>query len=96
MLASQATHRENEASAGDEDSIISDKQLTNDEKRIMLQKFLHMAASNGDIDRVNKALEGEARTFIDINAADEEGRTPIVYASCFVGYAPSPESRRPC
>ncbi|KAL8969289.1 MAG: hypothetical protein Q9197_004419 [Variospora fuerteventurae] len=83
MLASQATHRENEASAGDEESIVADKQLTDNEKRIMLQKFLHMAASNGDIDRVNKALEGEARTFIDINAADEEGRTPIVYASCF-------------
>ncbi|KAI4179378.1 MAG: hypothetical protein LQ348_005408 [Seirophora lacunosa] len=83
MLASQAAHRENEAAPGDEDKIIADKKLTDAEKGAMLQKFLHMAASNGDLERVNKALEGETKSFVDVNAADEEGRTPIVYASCF-------------
>lgn len=96
MLASQAAHRENEAAPGDEDKIIADKKLTDAEKGAMLQKFLHMAASNGDLERVNKALEGETKSFVDVNAADEEGRTPIVYASCFVGCVPSTESLIPC
>ncbi|KAL8775640.1 MAG: hypothetical protein Q9209_000136 [Squamulea sp. 1 TL-2023] len=83
MLAAQAAHREDEATAGNEDQIIADKKLTDNEKKAFLQKSLQMAASNGDIERVNRVLHGPAKPFIDVNAADEEGRAPIIYASCF-------------
>ncbi|KAL8728941.1 MAG: hypothetical protein Q9166_005036 [cf. Caloplaca sp. 2 TL-2023] len=83
MLAAQAAHREDEATAGDEDKVLADKMLPDSEKKVMLQKSLHTAASNGDVDRVNRVLQGKAKSFIDVNAADEEGRAPIIYASCF-------------
>ncbi|KAI4121220.1 MAG: hypothetical protein LQ338_006487 [Usnochroma carphineum] len=83
MLAAQAAHKEDKATAGDEDAIVADKKLTEDEKRAILEKSLHTAASNGDVERVNKILEGKAKAFIDVNSVDEEGRAPIVYASCF-------------
>ena len=86
MLAAQAAHRE-DPTAGNEDQIIADKNLSEKEKTAILQKSLHMAASNGDIERVNRVLQGEAKPFIDVNAADEEGRAPIIYASCFVSRA---------
>ncbi|KAL8738731.1 MAG: hypothetical protein Q9190_007959 [Brigantiaea leucoxantha] len=83
MLAAQAALREGETAAGDEESIVEDKKLPDEEKRTTLQRSLHMAASNGDVDRVNRLLHGKAKSFIDVNAADEEGRAPIIYASCF-------------
>ncbi|KAL8932507.1 MAG: hypothetical protein Q9216_006806 [Gyalolechia sp. 2 TL-2023] len=83
MLAAQAAHREDESSAGDDDAIITDTKLSENEKKAMLQKSLQMAASNGDVERVNRVLQGKAKAFIDVNGADEEGRAPIVYASCF-------------
>ncbi|KAL8783535.1 MAG: hypothetical protein Q9213_004581 [Squamulea squamosa] len=83
MLAAQAAHREDEAPPGSEDQIVADKKLTGQEKKAILQKSLQMAASNGDIERVNRVLQGQAKAFIDVNAADEEGRAPIIYASCF-------------
>ncbi|KAL8675898.1 MAG: hypothetical protein Q9186_007521 [Xanthomendoza sp. 1 TL-2023] len=83
MLAAQTAHREDEATVGNEDQVIADKKLSENEKKAILQKSLHMAASNGDVERVNKVLQGKAKTFIDVNAADEEGRAPITYASCF-------------
>lgn len=87
MLAAQAAHREDEAAGGDEDSVIADQNLSKEEKGTTLQKLLHMAASNGDVDRVSRLLHGKAKDFIDVNAADEEGRAPIIYASCFVSLA---------
>ncbi|KAL8709904.1 MAG: hypothetical protein Q9225_007377 [Loekoesia sp. 1 TL-2023] len=83
MLAAQAAHREDEVTAGDEDAIVADQKLPDDEKKAILQKSLHMAASNGDVERVKRVLQGKAKSFIDVNAADEEGRAPIIYASCF-------------
>ena len=84
MLAAQAAHREDESVPGDEEAVISDEKLSEDEKRRLLQKSLHMAASNGDIDRVKRLVEGKARRYIDLDAADEEGTAPLIYASCFV------------
>ncbi|KAL8659763.1 MAG: hypothetical protein Q9226_000259 [Calogaya cf. arnoldii] len=83
MLAAQAAHREDEATAGNEDQVIADKNLPDNEKKAAVQKSLHMAASNGDIERVRRVLQGKAKPFVDVNAADEEGRAPIIYASCF-------------
>ncbi|KAL8997779.1 MAG: hypothetical protein Q9169_003028 [Polycauliona sp. 2 TL-2023] len=83
MLAAQAAHREDEATAANEDQIVADTNLSNDQRKAVLQRSLHMAASNGDIERVRRLLQGKAKSFIDVNAADEEGRAPIIYASCF-------------
>ncbi|KAL9041580.1 MAG: hypothetical protein Q9180_001186 [Flavoplaca navasiana] len=83
MLAAQAAHRDDEAAAGNEDQVVADKNLSDIEKKEVLQKSLHMAASNGDVERVRRLLKGKARSFIDVNATDEEGRAPIMYASCF-------------
>lgn len=84
MLAAQAAHREDNSAVGDEDSIIADKRLSNAEKQTMLQKSLQMAASNGDIERVSRLVDGSAKEYIDVNAPDEEGTAPLIYASCFV------------
>ena len=86
MLAAQAAHRDEDSVANDEDAIIADRKLSDDKKKAILQKSLHMSASNGDVERVKKVLEGKAKSFIDVNATDEEGRAPIIYASCFVSY----------
>lgn len=84
MLAAQAAHREDGSAAGDEEAIAADKKLSDTEKKAMLQKSLHNAASNGDVDQVGRVLQRPARKFVDINGPDEEGTAPIIYASCFV------------
>ncbi len=53
-------------------------------RKILLQKALTMAASNGNAESVTKILEGKAKEYADINAPDEDGTPPLVYASCFV------------
>ena len=92
MLAAQAAHREDGSAAGDEEAIAADKTLSDTEKKAMLQKSLHNAASNGDVDQVGRVLQGLARKYVDINGPDEEGTAPIIYASCFV----SPCSKSLC
>ncbi|KAJ6187663.1 hypothetical protein N7519_002571 [Penicillium mononematosum] len=83
MLAAQAAHREVDSLTADEETIAADEKLTDDEKRDILQKSLNMAASNGDVDRVRRLVQGEARTYVDVNKPDEEGTVPLIYASCF-------------
>ncbi|CAG8026538.1 unnamed protein product [Penicillium salamii] len=83
MLAAQAAHREVDSLTADEETIATDEKLSDDEKRDILQKSLNMAASNGDVERVRKLVQGEARTFVDVNKPDEEGTVPLIYASCF-------------
>lgn len=84
MLAAQAAHRDGSASE-DENAVASDEKLSDGEKRGILQKVLNMAASNGDVERIQKILDGKAKAFVDIDAPDEEGTAPLIYASCFVG-----------
>lgn len=88
MLAAQAAHREDGSAAGDEEAIAVDKKLSDTEKKAMLQKSLHNAASNGDVDQVGRVLQSPARKYVDINGPDEEGTAPIIYASCFVSSYP--------
>lgn len=83
MLAAQAAHRDDATVPDDEEAIISDKELSEAEKRNLLQKSLHTAASNGDIERVRRLVSGRVKTHIDIDAADDEGTAPLIYASCF-------------
>jgi hypothetical protein len=84
MLAAQAAHREMNTLGTDEDDIATDENLSDAEKRNILQKSLNMAASNGDVERVRKLVNGKAREFVDVNLPDEEGTVPLIYASCFV------------
>ncbi|MCJ1246736.1 hypothetical protein MMC30_003945 [Trapelia coarctata] len=83
MLAAQAAHREDGSGVGDEDSIVASAKLSEADKRVTLQKSLHMAASNGDVERVRRLVNSKARDYIDVNGADEEGTAPLIYASCF-------------
>ena len=84
MLAAQAAHRDNGSVSEDQDSIVASKDLSDAEKKAILQKSLHNAASNGEFDRVRRLLHGKSKVYIDINAPDEEGTAPLIYASCFV------------
>ena len=84
MLAAQVAHRGDGSAAGDEEAIAADKKMSDAQKKTMLQKSLHNAASNGDMAQVGRLLNGSARKFVDINGPDEEGTAPIIYASCFV------------
>lgn len=84
MLAAQAAHREIESVGVDEDDIAMDGKTSELEKKDILQKSLNMAASNGDVERVRKLVNGKAREYVDVNLSDEEGTVPLIYASCFV------------
>ncbi|KAI9708456.1 MAG: hypothetical protein M1820_003917 [Bogoriella megaspora] len=83
MLASQARLQDNGASAGDEEAILSDEKLSEEDKKDILQSMLTMAASNGDVDKINRLLKGKAKDRIDINGPDAEGTPSLIYASCF-------------
>lgn len=83
MLAAQAAHQAG-PDLQDEGTIATDDKLTESEKKDMLKKILTMAASNGDVDKVKRLLEGNTKSLVDINASDEDGTPPLIYASCFV------------
>jgi hypothetical protein len=93
MLAAQAAHRDGSAPDGDEDAIAADEKLDDAEKRTTLQRALNMAASNGDVERIQRILGGDARKFVDLDLPDEEGTAPLIYASCFV--RPPPQAISP-
>lgn len=82
MLAYQQKLRDDNSSSG-EDAILSDKKLSDKEKRDALQGMLTMAASNGEVERVRRILDGPAKNYVDVNAPDAEGTPPLIYASCF-------------
>lgn len=83
MLAAQAAHLSTQ-DVEDEQAIIKDEKLSDEEKRSMLQKALNMAASNGDVEKVQRLLDGDVKTYVDVDASDEDGTPPLIYASCFV------------
>ena len=84
MLAAQAAHREVDSLGADEETIATDEKLSGTEKKDILQRSLNMAASNGDVERVRKLVQGKAKDYVDVNLPDEEGTVPLIYASCFV------------
>ena len=84
MLAAQAAHRGDSSAGADEEAIVNDKKIPVAQKKALLQKALHNAASNGDLEQIDRLLNGPAKSLIDINGPDEEGTAPIIYASCFV------------
>lgn len=82
MLAAQAAHSSGPGFE-DEAAIAANEELSEDEKKKMLQKALNMAASNGNVAQVTRILSGKAKEYVDINAPDEDGTPPLIYASCF-------------
>ncbi|KAJ2990567.1 hypothetical protein NUW58_g2880 [Xylaria curta] len=82
MLQAQAQHHGGQT-FDDIDAVAEDDKLPDEEKRTMLQKALNMASSNGDTTQVSKILSGKAKPFVDVNAPDEDGTPPLIYASCF-------------
>jgi DIL domain/Ankyrin repeats (3 copies) len=85
MLAAQAQHHHDDGptSAEAEDAVVTNQDLSREEKAIVLQKSLIMAASNGDVDRVKRLVNGGAKGYVDVNAVDDDGTGALVYASCF-------------
>jgi hypothetical protein len=86
MLAAQEAFRIDGSGLEDEDDIVRNPELSQDEKKELLQKALNMAASNGDEARLRRILEGDGKDYVDVNAPDEEGTSPLIYASCFVSF----------
>jgi len=80
MLAHQARLKND--NAGDEAKVVADDKLSDEEKEA-LQGLFTLAASNGELERVRRLLEGKAKEYININGVDAEGTPPLVYASCF-------------
>lgn len=84
MLATQARlNDDDDAAEHAEEDVLKDKAMSDEQKKHMLQDFLFMAASNGDVERVQRLVRGKAASYIDVNAVDPEGTPPLVYASCF-------------
>lgn len=82
MLASQARLRGGGKDTG-EDAILNSEELSDSEKKRMLQDLLAMAASNGEVERITRLLTGPTKSFVDVNKADADGNVPIIYACCF-------------
>ena len=83
MLQAQAANL-SASDVEDERAILSDEKLSEDEKKSMLQKALNMAASNGDVEKVKRLLDADVKSYVDVDASDEDGTSPLIYASCFV------------
>ncbi|OCK81993.1 hypothetical protein K432DRAFT_294232 [Lepidopterella palustris CBS 459.81] len=83
MLATQARLKSDNPAAGDEAKVVADEKLSDEEKREALQGLLNLAASNGDVERVQRLVNGNAKEYIDVNAHDADGTPPLIYASCF-------------
>ncbi|KAI8351635.1 hypothetical protein B0O80DRAFT_455587 [Mortierella sp. GBAus27b] len=58
------------------------RSLTDHEKKIRMSRLFSRAASNGDMNRVAEMLDNY-REWIDIEAQDEDGTTPLIYSACF-------------
>lgn len=83
MLAAQAAFNDG-SGLENEDEVAGNAKLSDQAKTEHLQRALNMAASNGDEAKVKRILEGKGKKYVDVNAPDEEGTSPLIYASCFV------------
>lgn len=67
----------------DDDTLIHNNDLDDATKRRKMTKLFCRAATTGDVDKVTQWLEEPYRGYIDIDARDEDGTTPLIYAACF-------------
>lgn len=93
MLAVQAAFHQETPDSGGEDDILNDPSMSRLEKQAALQRLLNMAASNGDTHRVRRILQPGMKEYMDVDAVDEEGSSPLIYAACFVSMAPRTSPR---
>ncbi|KAG0354478.1 hypothetical protein BGZ54_001627 [Gamsiella multidivaricata] len=61
---------------------IIERSIPDKEKKIKMSKLFSRASSNGDMNRVADMLDN-FRDWIDLEAQDEDGTTPLIYAACF-------------
>ncbi|KAF9988629.1 hypothetical protein BGZ75_008968 [Mortierella antarctica] len=61
---------------------IIERSIADKDKKIKMSKLFSRASSNGDMNRVADMLDN-FRDWIDIEAQDEDGTTPLIYAACF-------------
>ncbi|KAG0261496.1 hypothetical protein DFQ27_002928 [Actinomortierella ambigua] len=61
---------------------IVERSIPDEDKKMRLTKMFARAASNGDMNRIADMLDN-FREWIDIEAQDEDGTTPLIYAACF-------------
>ncbi|KAF2147306.1 uncharacterized protein K452DRAFT_304168 [Aplosporella prunicola CBS 121167] len=83
MLERQAQIKSDNMNTASEDAIVNDEKLSDDQKRETLQGSLNLAASNGDVEAIERIVSGSAKDYVDVNAPDSEGTPPLIYASCF-------------
>ncbi|KYK55253.1 DIL and Ankyrin domain containing protein [Drechmeria coniospora] len=83
MLRTQAAAHQAGQALEDVQAVVDDEKMTDAEKTELLQRALTMAASNGDVAKVGALLRGGAKAFVDVDAPDEDGTPPLIYASCF-------------
>ncbi|CAO3615836.1 unnamed protein product [Cunninghamella echinulata] len=68
----------------DEYQLLEDKDMDDTLKKSKMTKIFWRISSSGDIDKVNHFLQDEQlKSYIDIDAKDEDGTTPLIYAACF-------------
>ncbi|KAI9264086.1 hypothetical protein BDA99DRAFT_604556 [Phascolomyces articulosus] len=68
----------------DEHTIMERHDVDDATKRTKMNKVFSRAASGGNVDKVTQLLKDpQYRSFIDIDAKDEDGATPLIYAACF-------------
>ncbi|KAI9225486.1 MAG: hypothetical protein DHS80DRAFT_20284 [Piptocephalis tieghemiana] len=62
--------------------ILGPTKMSEQEKRNRLNGIFARVCSNGDIDQVDAILR-DCKPWIDLNAQDDDGTTPLIYATCF-------------
>ncbi|KAI7878498.1 hypothetical protein K492DRAFT_132656 [Lichtheimia hyalospora FSU 10163] len=67
----------------DDDTLIHRADLDDATKRRKMTKLFCRAATTGDVDKVTQWLDEPYRAYIDIDARDQDGTTPLIYAACF-------------
>jgi ankyrin repeat protein len=67
-----------------ETMILNKQDLSEEEKHTKITKIFSRAASNGDVEKIKEMLATkELKPYIDIDATDEDGTTPLIYSACF-------------
>ncbi|KAF9117031.1 hypothetical protein BGX27_005581 [Mortierella sp. AM989] len=61
---------------------IIERPIPEEEKKTKISTLFARAASNGDLNRIIDILDN-FRDWVDINTHEEDGSTPLIYASCF-------------
>ncbi|KAG0292253.1 hypothetical protein BGZ97_005647 [Linnemannia gamsii] len=61
---------------------IMERSISDKDKKIKMSKLFSRASSNGDMNRVADMLDN-FKDWIDLEAQDEDGTTPLIYAACF-------------